>query len=182
MLTMRSWVVVLVLVLGCKSDKTPAGSGSAASGSAAAPTPAGDAKPACALLTAAEIIKVVGNPVKDGEIDGTFFCKYLPIDPPGYDPNSGKPPPPRFMAHTFYARGDNNFTCDNVMPKQPTGAVGDLGDRAAWERKGVGWDGELVVCKGPHVVSIDLSCASCNKAEDHLPKLVTLARMMLDRL
>jgi len=177
---------VVLLVLGCKNDKAPAGSGSAASGTAAAPAAAaaatGDAKPACALLTAAEIIKVVGNPVKEGEVDGTFFCKFLPIDPPGYDPNSGKPPPPRFMAHTFYARGDQNFTCDNVMPKQPTGAVGDLGDRAAWEQKGVGWDGELVVCKGPHVLSIDLSCAGCKKTEDHLQKLVTLAQTMLGRL
>jgi hypothetical protein len=180
---MRSWVVVL-FVLGCKSDKAPAGSGSAASGAAATPAAAaaGDAKPACALLTAAEITKVVGNPVKTGEVDGTFFCKYLAIDPPGYDPNTGKPPPPQFMAHTFYARGDTNFTCDNVMPKKPAGAVGDLGDRAAYELNPIGWDGTLTVCKGPHVLSVSLTCQQCKHEEDHLPKLLTLAHTMLDRL
>jgi hypothetical protein len=175
-------VLAALLVVGCKSDKPP---DKAPVGSASA---AGEAKPACALLTATEISKVVGNGIKDGVVDGTFFCKYLEIDPPGYDPASGKPPPPQFSAHTLYAHGDRQFDCDHVLPAKPGNPAGTvapvagLGDRAAWELNPTGWDGSLTVCRGADVIQVTLTCTQCKSTENHLPQLETLAKLMLGRL
>lgn len=185
-------LVAISSTLACRDDKRSPAGGTAASGSAPgpAPTAAGDGKPACALLTAAEIATVVGNPVKEGTQDGTFFCHYSSVDPPGYDPSQGKPPPPAFSAHTFYARDDKQFNCANVLPKKPgnpNGAVtpvAGLGDRAAWEWNPVGWDGSLTICKGKDVLQVSLSCDQCKdaKQDEHRPKLEALAKTMLGRL
>lgn len=178
---MRRLVILATCVLACKSDKPTAGTGSSTS-----------AKPACALLVASDIAAVVGNPVKDGVSDGTFFCKYLAIDPPGYDPSQGKPAPPAFDAHTFYAHDDVQFKCEHVLPTKPGNPKGavipvpGLGDQAAWEWNpgGGGWDGALTVCEAKDVVQISLVCTECKTAaqDEHRPKLESLMKTMLGRL
>ena len=173
-------LAALVLVAGCGDDDegvslVPAdASGSGDTGDAGAQAlPAGEPGDVdvCALLTAAEIEQVVGNPVADGDAQFTN-CSW--VGPEVEDVN---------VTLSVQDLVGDVVTCE-TMRQQTPGAedVAGLGDGAWFEAHGSGSfsSSDLWTCTGDHIIYVGL-------AGDRYPQSMreaseTLMRSVLDRL